>query len=510
MSSIEKIRKRAESDLGYFAQLVNPLRYYGDVHREIFEWCTRPTAKKHQLLLLPRDHQKSHIAAVKCAWEITRDPTSTHLYVSSASHLAVKQLYAIKQILLSDVYRRYWPEMVKTEEGRREKWTTEEIIVDHPLRKKAQVRDSTVSARGLTAVITGLHCSHIWLDDLVEPSNAYTEEGRTKVANLYSQLASIETTAAQEFVVGTRYYPTDLYQQMKDLEHEVYDDNGEIIGKEAVYEIFERVVEQDGIFLWPKKFVPELGKNFGFDNQELSTKYAKYIDKTQFYAQYYNNPNDPSLARINKSKFQYYDPRFLKFEGGKWEISGERLNVYAAMDFAFTLSRKADWTAIVVIGITSKNQVYVLDIDRFKTDRISEYYSHLLNMYKKWNFRKVRAETVQAQKAIVRDLKETFIENGIMITIDEFSPSRALGAKEERMASTLEPRYDNMSIWHYRGGLCSVLEEELIMANPPHDDIKDALTCAIDVAVAPNFHRSKNYTRADVVTHPRFGGIKFG
>jgi hypothetical protein len=31
-----------------------------------------------------------------------------------------------------------------------------------------------------------------------------------------------------------------------------------------------------------------------------------------------------------------------------------------------------------VVGIDSENQIYVLDIDRFRTDRISEYFEHLL------------------------------------------------------------------------------------------------------------------------------------
>ena len=51
--------------------------------------------------------------------------------------------------------------------------------------------------------------------------------------------------------------------------------------------------------------------------------------------------------------------------------------------------------------------------------------------------------------------------------------------------ATLEPKYANNQIWHYQCGKCQTLEEELIFANPAHDDIKDALTSAIDFAVPP-------------------------
>ena len=46
------------------------------------------------------------------------------LYISSTANLAEKQLKAIKDILTCDIYSRYWPEMVNTDEGKRERWTS--------------------------------------------------------------------------------------------------------------------------------------------------------------------------------------------------------------------------------------------------------------------------------------------------------------------------------------------------------------------------------------------------
>lgn len=206
MSSLTKddIRVMAENDLLVFARLVNPHREYGAIHDELFHWLTREEARDNQLVLLPRDHQKSHCIAVRVAWEITRNPETTILYVSATSTLAEKQLYAIKNILSSPTYTRYWPEMIHPDEGKREQWTANSISVDHPKRKAEGVRDSTILAAGLTTTITGQHCNIAVLDDVVVPGNAYTKDGRDKVASVYSQLASIETTDAKEWVVGTR------------------------------------------------------------------------------------------------------------------------------------------------------------------------------------------------------------------------------------------------------------------------------------------------------------------
>src|SRR5579872_6981104 len=92
----EEKRIRAESDLEFFIELVHPRRVLGNIHRKVIRWWTREEAKQHQLLLLPREHQKSALIAYRVAWELTRDPTKRILFISSTSNLATKQLKFIK------------------------------------------------------------------------------------------------------------------------------------------------------------------------------------------------------------------------------------------------------------------------------------------------------------------------------------------------------------------------------------------------------------------------------
>jgi len=500
------IREAAESNVLTFVKLVAPYMHLGAVHEELLLWATRQDGLDNKLILMPRDHLKSKMAAFIAAWWLTKDPTETILYVSSTASLAEKQLGQIKGILESDVYRRYWPDMINIEEGKRTRWNTEEIIVDHPLRKAEGIADPSIKAIGITGSVTGFHASKVVLDDLVTPQNAYTEEGREKVSSLYSQLASIEGATAQELVVGTRYHPKDLYNDLILMKEVFFAENGdeeEIL----VYEVFQKVVETDGEFLWPRSQRKD-GKAYGFDAQILARKKAKYIDTAQFYAQYYNDPNDPGSQAIESNKFQYYEKNLLKNIEGTWFFKDRKLNVYAAIDFAFSRSKRADSTAIVVVGIDFQNNIYILDINRFKTDRIKEYFDNLLHLHNKWGFRKMRAEVTVAQQAIVTELKESYIKpQGLVISIDEYRPSRNEGDKEERIAAILEPRYDNMQIWHYRGGNCQLLEEELILRRPPHDDIKDALSNAIAIAKAPP-QRMQQSINNNVVYHSRFGGIR--
>lgn len=505
------IREAAENDLRVFAKLVNPHRMYGQIHLDTFKWWMdmEEGDKDNTVLLLPRDHQKSHCAAVKAAWLLTRFPADTILYVSATSALAEKQLKAIKDILTCEIYSYYWPEMLDVEEGKREKWTNTEICVDHPKRKQEGVRDSSVFAAGLTTNITGFHANHVFLDDMVVPNNAYTEEGRRKVTQQYSQLASIESTGATETVVGTIYHPADIYTNLKEMMLPKFDDEGDIIGEEELYAFKVHVVETDNVFLWPKE-MREDGKFYGFDRKILAIKKTKYIDQTQYYAQYYQQANAAESHRLGKDQFQYYDPKYVRFESGEWRMKGKKLNVFAGIDFAFSLNKRADYTAIVVVGIDCDGFIYVLDIARFKADKIQMYYDEIIELHSKWEFKKMRAEVSVAQQIIVNDIKDMFRANGQTIVVDEYRPNRHEGSKVERMAATLEPRYENNTIWHYKGGWTSVLEEELVLARPPHDDIKDCLASVIAIAKAPRRARQTMGGHQNVIKiNPRFGGVAF-
>ena len=505
---LDEIRELAESDLYTFARLIHPEREYGELHKKVFRWlqdCETPNA----LMLLPRAHMKSHCIEVWCCWWITKHPDTSIMYVSATTTLAEAQLYAIKNTLTSPIYHRYWPEMVNAEEGKREKWTTGAISVDHPKRKAEGVRDFTVFAAGITTNTTGLHAEVVIADDVVVPDNAYTEEGRTKCSNSMSQAASILNTGGLFRACGTRYHTADQYAIWKEQEMKVFDDDGAEIGTEIIWSILEEVVEVDGRFLWPRTARAD-GKLFGFDRRELSRISAMYSDRVQFYAQYYNDPNDPESQRFDISRFQYYDKKHLNYTQGKWYFQNERLNIFSGIDFALSLNKKADYSAIVVVGVDSANNVYVLDIDRFKTDKIAIYYDKIDRMHQKWSFRRLRAEVTVAQAVIVRDLKDRFRSNGSLISIDEHRPTRHQGSKEERIAAALEPRYENQQMWHYKGGYIPVLEEELIMARPPHDDVKDCLASVIEIIKAPrDMGRDRDITTNTNMFNSRFGGVAF-
>lgn len=493
----KEIRERALSDFSYFLKLMNPGYMYGNIHLDTAGWMGEYSLftdegelTGNKLIMFPRAHLKSHLVANWAAWIIARHPEVTILYISATAALAESQLFAIKNLLESPVFTRYFPEYVNPDKGLREKWSSTRIMIDHPRRKEESVRDATIATAGLTTNTTGWHADIIVGDDLVVPENAYTEEGRKSVSDKVSQFTSIRNSGGFTMACGTRYHPTDIYYTWRGMTYPIFDENNLIVENRPVWEIKEHAVEEDGVFLWPRA-VRSDGKAYGFNHQILARIQSEYTDRVQFKAQYYNDPNDSESHRLSEDDFQYFNPKYLQRKRGRWEYNGRKLNVYAAVDFAFSLSKAADFTAIVVVGIDWEGNYYVLDMDRFKTDRTKDYFDHIKALHAKWKFNKLRAEVTVAQKVIVNAIKDYVKEDGMILPVEEYRPTRAEGNKEERIAAALEHLYDNNKIWHCDGGWTKTLEEELIMARPPHDDLKDALASAVNIAVKPGRPQKK-------------------
>ncbi len=514
--NIKALRKSCLKDLRVFARTFNPNYMYGDIHMEIYKEMMKYnlfgqgdglTANK--LILLPRAHLKSHMVATWSAWIIARHPEVTILYVSATAELAEQQLFAIQQILGGTKFTKLFPEYINPQEGKREKWNSKKLIIDHIKRFDEGIRDPTVATAGLTTNTTGWHADIIVPDDLMVPENAYTEEGRESVRRKSSQFTSIRNAGGFTMACGTRYHPSDIYDTWSTQAYEVYDEaNGEQIDTLKVWDFIEHKVEVDDVFIWARQWRDD-GKAFGFDRNILSRIKAEYEDRTQFYAQYYNDPNEKGSNRIDRSKFQYYDKKNLKYQEGRWFINGKPINLYASIDFAFTINKKADYTAIVVIGMDPDGFIYIVDIDRFKTNKIDVYFQRILDLHATYYFKKLRAEVTVAQAIIVEDIKDRVRKEGMSLAIDEHRPNRHQGKKDERIAAVLEPRYENNTIWHYKGGHIPALEEEVVMARPKHDDIKDALASVIEIAKPPRRVHTLAEMGSKVSYNNRFGGVKF-
>ena len=503
-----EVRSASINNLEAFIRLVAPYQLMAHCHMAMCKWAMEHQ-NENRLLLWPRDHGKSRYAAFYAAWEIVRDPSTTIIYASATAEKAEEQLRFIKTILDNKITRRYFPELLALEEGKREAWNKTYIVVDHPYRKTEGVVDSTLMTCGLEKTITGKHCKRLILDDIVVPENN-TEVGRRDVNSWAAQAASIMSADSSMFVVGTRYHPKDAYQIMMDMSYDNPEENeeGELITSEVpMFQVMMDNVEYDGEFLWPRQQRND-GKYFGFNPTVLAKKRAVYEatgEITQFYAQYYNDPNDKSTAPISRDLFKYYKKEEVEYVAGLWTVIGRPVWMYAAIDMAASTKDSADYTVITVGAIDEDGNRYVVDIDRFKSSKSSEILQRIRNMYERFMFKKLRIEAVAGFRLVAQDLADRLTEMGIRIPIDLYIPPNAQG-KFARVNGILEPLYQTGAIYHYRGGNCQILEDELVSVNPSHDDTKDSWAMCIDLMVKPIQKRNKPSSNV-LKFHSRFGGV---
>ena len=63
-------------------------------------------------------------------------------------------------------------------------------------------------------------------------------------------------------------------------------------------------------------------------------------------------------------------------------------------------------------------------------------------------------------------------------------------------------------MWHYRGGYIPVLEDEILLARPAHDDVVDTLASIVEIAQKPRERTEKvSSTPVSALFNKRFGGF---
>lgn len=516
MSDAAALRVQSMERFWVFLQLMNPAYKYAKVHEEFCDYLQASYIDGQDALgLLPRGHLKSHILANFAVWLITKDPTESIVYTCYSSDLAEKQVFAMKQIITSDRYYFLFPDNVQGgKPGDRyckTLWRKDEFMLDSPILRKLNTREPSVAIGTLNSPKTGFHPTCLMFDDLVvinRKSNypsAHHEEGRRLTREVVASLNNTLPASGRRFAVGTRYHPDDQYARWLDSKVPEFAVNTAgvkvPVGEKQVWTSFIREVEEDGKFLWPTVEDAQ-GRRHGFDPEILAGRKAEELDSTgtleQFWAQYYNRCNHSDTNRINRNNFRYYEKNWLQPNGSRWMVAipgfnPSVLNIGCAIDFAYSVGRRADSSAIAVVGVDSSSNVFVLELSEYKTEDFNEHVQQLKHLHNRWGFSRVRMEVNGPQKANAGRLQEALRLEKIPVLVDPFQP---IEVKEERIAAVLEHRYALGQVYHSKGSLhVAELEDQLEQYKPKRDDLKDALATAVEFVRTPTAMRNTGAKR---------------
>jgi predicted phage terminase large subunit-like protein len=213
--------------------------------------------------------------------------------------------------------------------------------------------------------------------------------------------------------------------------------------------------------LWPEKFSKE----------KLREIYESYLSQgnPEGYAQEYRNqPVAIENAFFNPDYF--YD---FKRVDGEWVEPN--LEYFAAADFAISEKAKADFTVIIVGGMSPEGILHIVDVKRFKGDS-EMIIEELIATQKHWKPNLFTFETAKIDKAIGPFLEREQMRQKVYLNILKVTPtqSKTMRARSiQAMHKAGAIKYDKEAHWY------PAFESELLMVADSgprgrHDDMFDA------------------------------------
>lgn len=440
-SEMDQIRFRCKKDLKFLCGAILDYKDWSKnehLHLDISRHIRKPS--KFKLFLLPRDHLKSSIITKGGAILRLNDNHNIRILIANNTWDNARKFlgsitkYLVRGALLPNFFGPY----------ESNQWNKDEITI----RQRTVILDApTISTTGLEKEQTSQHYDLIIADDLVARENVATPEQRSKVKDYINSLMALLEPNGELWVVGTRWSMDDAY--------------GDLI-EEGIWDVLLRSAYTDdsrSAPLFPEKFTLE----------KLAFLRSK-IGPTLFSCWYLNNPISQEAADFKKEWIKYYEMG-----------TAHPASLYLTIDPALSLSRDADYTAMVVAGMYADRRIRVVDYIRDKFVP-SDLVNKVFELVRKWRLHRVGIETFAFQKTLQYEIQRKQRETGNFFSIDELGKRHSgrgepFLSKEARIR-LLQPLFEQGLI-EIRRDHTELVDELLAFPRGKHDDLIDALSYQI-------------------------------
>ena len=419
--------------------------------------------------LAPRGHGKSTIGDVDfCITKVLRNPDIRIMIGSKTQTQASAFLKEIRTHFEQNVNLiRIFGDWKKSRDN---VWNDKEFTVN---RRTVIKKEATVSALGASGAVVSKHFDIIIGDDLVGFENARTEDQRKVLKEwFYSSLYPTLEPDGEIHILGTRYSPMDLYEDL-------------IKSKNYKVNVQQAITIKDGqeVSLWESKFSLEKLRSIReeagliiFNMQyQNNTELAKgKIFKYRYFKHFEEYEVDYALNRVRV--------KVLDAQGVPFWIP---VRIYMGADLAISEDETSnnDYFVLTVIGVDKNKNVYVLD---YLKERLS--FNAQLNAILDYGRNKfpmverIGVETVQYQKSLAQEIRRLSLLPVINIQTSKDKVTRAM------RRSAL---FENGKVW-FRIGMDDLEECLLLFPEVDHDDLFDGLDFALTVADQGNSARVLN------------------
>lgn len=428
--------------------------------------------KKFKLILMPRGHLKSTLITVGYSLQRTLKNKNVRILIGNAtSNMAEAFLRQIKNHLkFNKKIHKYWGDLSEDAV----KWT--DNMVQFKSKESFRAKEVNLIAYGLGGSLVSQHYDLIIVDDPHNRENINTKDQIEKVKFAYKDMLDLLEPGGELIVIGTRWHDDDLYGMLMDKRNPESREFKTFHRRAIAGAVLERgerggYVVTEGKVLWPGKY--------------SKTHLTNLLNKKGLYSwscQYQNEPVDDELAVFKRSWFKEYDVT---------EMRNRKLFKFTAIDPAISLKERADYTAIVTVGMDVWENIYILEIKRGRFKE-KEMVDEIISTYQKFHPIDVLIETVAFQKTLQNYIADEAKKRKVSLPIHEVRPESGEG-KEKRIRS-LQPYYMRGNMYHNSNiDFIDYLEDELTrFPKGKHDDLVDALAYVVAAAYPPRMKgRSK-------------------
>lgn len=440
----EDIRKACRLRLKFLCTKILGYADWGKVHDDLEVFLDRPAKRK--LAIIPRNHLKSSI--ITKGWgiqQVLRNPNNRILIANAVWEQSRKFLGSIEKYL---TYGSVLPQYFGRFES--DNWNQ----FDCTVRQRNVVLDApTFVTTGVDKEQTSQHYDIIIGDDLVGPQNVQTPEQRNKVFDYYLSLFDLLEPNGTLMILGTRYHQDDLYARI--LEEVEQQKNWDVF--------FRTAYNDDGSVLFPQKF----------SEAQLLEIRNKPRGALHWSSQYMNNPIDPESADFKQEWIKYYDG-----------TTPNPASLYMTVDPAISLSKDADYTAMLVGGQFQDRRIRIVDYVH-KRMIPSDLVDEVFRMVEKWNLHRIGLETFAFQKTLKYDIQNEQRRRNRFFSIDELGKRGATNenilSKEARIRR-LQPLFEQ-GLFEIRADMQDFRDELLAFPRGKHDDLIDCAAWMLDYLV---------------------------
>lgn len=325
---------------------------------EHLEACEKREIKRLIINMPPRYMKSICVSVAFPCWLMGRNPSEKIVVGSYARELALKHSVDSRVIIQSEWYRDCFPDIkLAPDQNEKGKFMTTER--GHRM------------AVSVGSAVTGEGGNYLIVDDPHNPLEAASDVQRVTAINWFEQTFSTRLNDKKNgviIVVMQRLHQEDLTGYL--LEKHKSDGLYTLLSLPAIEETaktysFGRVIKS--------REVGDLLHDEREGQAEIDQRKVE-LGAYAFAGQYQQRPAPLGGGEFKQENIQYY------YE----EPSAREMNIYILVDPAHSKKKASDWTAMVVIGLASDNNYYLLDVIRDKfnpTERIDA----LIKLHKKWN-----------------------------------------------------------------------------------------------------------------------------